>query len=260
MGFPMRYPRSLNVLFVALALVGWPVAAAHSHNADAGADALIGNPIANTRPAASDPDAVRRVVIVEAFAAGTDLDRERAGDVLDAMADTVLAIAETGARVGVLAATGAEPLMDAALEIAAAADPASAQAAAKAAYLSERPDEAIDLGQEPDPVRADPSVETDAIKRWQKLIERYFPPERVDEALAIVECESGGDPDATNPRSSAAGLFQFIDGTWAHASEQAGFAGASPHDPEANVAAAAWLVGYSLDVGDAPWAHWTCRP
>ena len=31
---------------------------------------------------------------------------------------------------------------------------------------------------------------------------------------AIIACESGGDPRAQNPRSSASGLFQFIDSTW----------------------------------------------
>lgn len=31
----------------------------------------------------------------------------------------------------------------------------------------------------------------------------------------IIECESGGDPAAQNSSSTASGLFQFIDGTWA---------------------------------------------
>lgn len=31
---------------------------------------------------------------------------------------------------------------------------------------------------------------------------------------AIIKCESGGNPKAKNPRSSASGLFQFIDSTW----------------------------------------------
>lgn len=30
----------------------------------------------------------------------------------------------------------------------------------------------------------------------------------------IIACESGGNPRAQNPRSSASGLFQFIDSTW----------------------------------------------
>jgi LysM repeat protein len=31
---------------------------------------------------------------------------------------------------------------------------------------------------------------------------------------AIIACESGGNPRATNPRSTASGLFQFLDSTW----------------------------------------------
>lgn len=33
-------------------------------------------------------------------------------------------------------------------------------------------------------------------------------------AARIARCESGGDPTAQNPVSSASGLFQFIDSTW----------------------------------------------
>jgi hypothetical protein len=33
-------------------------------------------------------------------------------------------------------------------------------------------------------------------------------------AACIAKYESGGNPRAQNPRSSASGLFQFIDGTW----------------------------------------------
>ena len=30
----------------------------------------------------------------------------------------------------------------------------------------------------------------------------------------IIGCESGGDPTARNPVSSASGILQFVDGTW----------------------------------------------
>lgn len=35
-------------------------------------------------------------------------------------------------------------------------------------------------------------------------------------AACIAKYESGGNPRAENPNSSASGLFQFIDGTWNH--------------------------------------------
>lgn len=35
-------------------------------------------------------------------------------------------------------------------------------------------------------------------------------------ALKIAECESGLNATAKNPRSTAKGVYQFIDGTWAY--------------------------------------------
>ena len=100
------------------------------------------------------------------------------------------------------------------------------------------------------------------VEHWRPLVELYFPAERVGEAMQVMYCESRGNPDATNPTSDAAGLFQFLETTWSFASVKAGFPGASRYEPEANVAAAAWLVHYSI-VTDHPrgaWGHWSCQP
>jgi hypothetical protein len=100
------------------------------------------------------------------------------------------------------------------------------------------------------------------VEHWRPLVARYFPPDRVGEALQVMHCESRGNPDATNPQSEAAGLFQFLESTWVLASARAGFTGASRYDPEANVASAAWLVAHSVAV-DHPrgaWGHWSCQP
>ncbi len=99
------------------------------------------------------------------------------------------------------------------------------------------------------------------VLRWRPLVEQYFPPERVSEALRVMHCESRGNPDARHLGSDASGLFQFLAGTWAFASPRAGFPGASRFDPEANVAAAAWLVDYSIRTNHrwGPWGRWTCR-
>lgn len=103
---------------------------------------------------------------------------------------------------------------------------------------------------------------TGSVEQWRPLVEQYFPPERVAEAMSVMWCESRGNPDAKNPTSSATGLFQFLKGTWAWASVESGWAGYSRLDPEANIAAAAWLVDYSIRTNHpyGAWGHWECQP
>jgi hypothetical protein len=98
-----------------------------------------------------------------------------------------------------------------------------------------------------------------AVERWRSLASAYFPGSRVDEALAIIDCESLGDPDAYNPYSGASGLFQFLPATWASTSPKAGFSGASPFDPEANIGTAAWLANQYGNLGQGYWSPWSCR-
>jgi hypothetical protein len=99
-----------------------------------------------------------------------------------------------------------------------------------------------------------------AVEQWRGLVAAYFPAELVEPALAIMQCESLGDPNAYNPYSGASGLFQFLPGTWAVMSPKAGFAGASPFDPEPNIATAAWLAAYYESLGRDPWTPWYCTP
>jgi hypothetical protein len=98
--------------------------------------------------------------------------------------------------------------------------------------------------------------------QWEDLIERHFPDELKWEALQVLDCESRGDPFARNALSGSEGLFQFLTGTWAYSSIGAGYGGALRTDPEASVAAAAWLVRRS-ELFNGPhgrWAHWSCQP
>ncbi|CAN5846155.1 hypothetical protein BH23ACT5_BH23ACT5_09380 [soil metagenome] len=99
-----------------------------------------------------------------------------------------------------------------------------------------------------------------AVERWRPLVSSYFPAERTDEALAVLRCESGGDPEAYNPYSGASGLFQFLPSTWATTSPRAGFGGSAVFEAEANIGTAAWLSAYYESRGSGPWAPWTCRP
>jgi uncharacterized protein YraI len=58
-----------------------------------------------------------------------------------------------------------------------------------------------------------------------------------DDMLRVAQCESGLDPNNYTPPYGAAGLFQFLPGTWASTP----FAGYSVYDPWANANAAAWM-------------------
>lgn len=98
-----------------------------------------------------------------------------------------------------------------------------------------------------------------AVEQWRGLVSQHFPSNRVDEALHIMWCESGGDPNAYNPFSGASGLFQFIPSTWATTAPAAGYAGASPFEPVANVASAAWLANRYQELGQYYWTAWNCK-
>ncbi|MBT8212031.1 MAG: hypothetical protein KJN71_02675, partial [Acidimicrobiia bacterium] len=91
---------------------------------------------------------------------------------------------------------------------------------------------------------------TPKVEAWGQLVASYFPEDQYWNALQVMACESRGTPTALNPISDAAGLFQFLPGTWLIASKGSGFEGADPYEPEANVASAAWLVQRSID-----WEH-----
>lgn len=98
--------------------------------------------------------------------------------------------------------------------------------------------------------------------RWRPLVLKYFPEELQWQALEIIQCESSGREKVVNPTADAVGLFQFLRTPWELASEAAGFPGADRSDPEASVAAAAWLVQKTIEDNhpDGPWGRWNCKP
>jgi hypothetical protein len=98
-----------------------------------------------------------------------------------------------------------------------------------------------------------------SVEHWRPMVSQFFPSSRVDEALVIMDCESNGDPNASNPYSGAAGLFQFLPSTWASTAPNAGYPDASPYDPEANIATAAWLANRYEQLGYYYWHPWSCK-
>lgn len=94
---------------------------------------------------------------------------------------------------------------------------------------------------------------TPDVERWRPVVESFFHPGDVDWALRVIQCESGGDPNAANPRSSARGLFQHLHRVWPERAFEAGWPGSSVYDPLANIAVGAWLY-----YEDGP-SHWVCR-
>jgi hypothetical protein len=105
------------------------------------------------------------------------------------------------------------------------------------------------------PATAPPSAPTSGVEQWRGLVEAYFPPGDVERVLRIMACESGGNPNAKNPHSTASGLMQFIAGTWRWVAPQAGVDSDldARFDPEQNIRAAAWLWS-----NGGP-THWSCK-
>lgn len=72
----------------------------------------------------------------------------------------------------------------------------------------------------------------DPVERWRPLVETQFPASEVDTAMCLIRHESGGDPEADNPRSSARGLFQVLGSLWA---PHYGVSRSALYDPVTNV-------------------------
>lgn len=96
---------------------------------------------------------------------------------------------------------------------------------------------------------------TGNIEQWRPLVAKYFG-DRVNHAMCILNHETGGtgNPNAKNPDSTAAGLFQFLRGTWNSVPVSitgGSYDSGAVYNPEANIAAAAWLQE------NAGWGQWT---
>ena len=70
------------------------------------------------------------------------------------------------------------------------------------------------------------------------------------EAVRVAYCESRWNARAKNPRSTATGLMQFLDSTWARTP----YARLDRRDPYANALAAGWL----WRANGGSWREWSC--
>ena len=91
------------------------------------------------------------------------------------------------------------------------------------------------------------------VEGWRPLVAGQFPPGQVDNALCVINSESGGNPSAKNPRSNARGLFQVMSSVWG---PFFGFTDEDFYSPELNTYAAARIWERS---GWSPWSPRTRR-
>lgn len=128
----------------------------------------------------------------------------------------------------------------------------------------------VDAFQLPTPRRSEPNKKavttsspgtTSGVEQWRPLVTAHFPPNQVETALCVINGESRGDPNANNPNSSAAGLWQFLQSTWddmVPSSVTGGsYSSGQVYDPESSTRAAVWLWA---NLGWTQWnAYRRCR-
>lgn len=93
---------------------------------------------------------------------------------------------------------------------------------------------------------------TSDVEEWRPLVNGHFSdlgPEAVEMMMRIIACESGGNPHARNPHSSATGLAQIMWSVWG---DYYGFSRADLEIPELNL----WTARQVYD--QQGWYAWTC--
>lgn len=84
-----------------------------------------------------------------------------------------------------------------------------------------------------------------------RAVQARWPADQVTTACRVILCESGGDPTAANPRSSASGVWQFLDSTWRSTTGLAPPASAYPAATQHDAALALWQR--------SGWRPWSCH-
>lgn len=89
------------------------------------------------------------------------------------------------------------------------------------------------------------------VEQWRSLVAAHFG-SQTDRALCIMRHESGGNPNATNPTSGAAGLFQVMPFWWNHY-------GGDRYDPATNTRVAAAILAQQGWTAWSPYNRGLCR-
>lgn len=92
--------------------------------------------------------------------------------------------------------------------------------------------------------------------QWAGLVAAHFPAGEVDTALCIMGHESGGNPNADNPRSSARGLMQVLASLWA---PYYGISYDALYDPDTNLRIARLIWDQSGWAAWSPWQRGLCH-
>lgn len=109
--------------------------------------------------------------------------------------------------------------------------------------------------EQPDPVDTVPTHGWLSEMQVRALVTRYFPAEDVNRAIRVAWCQSRFNPTSTNTETGGTGLFHHLPEFWPERAKAAGFEGAAPTEPEANVAAAAHAI-----YEEGGWAVFPCDP
>ncbi len=94
------------------------------------------------------------------------------------------------------------------------------------------------------------------VEQWRDLVAAYFPASEVNRALCIMSHESGGNPGAKNPRSSARGLMQILASLWA---PHFGVTYEDLYNPEINMRVARGVWDQQGWWGWSPYRRGLCR-
>lgn len=94
------------------------------------------------------------------------------------------------------------------------------------------------------------------VEQWRGVVADFFQPGDVDTALCLMAHESGGNPNAKNPRSSARGLMQILASLWA---PHYGVSYEDLYDPSINLSIAADIKAQQGWWAWSPYKRGLCR-